>query len=281
MNRTYSKKLLTWGCAAAAAGSLQAASFVLTGTQMTVGVDESGGLIDASFSAGIIPAWRPAVDYLRPGSPFQFYSIGVNGQWDSAGYDSGNNFGATTVNTSLGPILSATTTGRFGDLSFTQVLWFGINSTTIRYEITFENTGPSPLSDVVYAVGLDPDQEADIPPFDFATLNSIPDGDTVIATGATYGDWIRIYSNDRLDHVPSVDEGWNTDPYFLLNMPPNDGDGDNTINMAFAIGDLAPGQVVNFGYEIAIGTVIPEPRDYALLGGLGLLGFAAWRRFRR
>ncbi len=274
------KKLLTLGCAVGAAGSLQAASFVLTGTQMTVGVDESGGLIDASFTAGIIPAWRPAVDYLRPGSPFQFYSIGVDGQWNTAGYAPGNVFSASTANTSAGPTLSATTTGTFGSLSFTQLLWFGINDTTIRYEITFENTGPLTLTDVVYAVGLDPDQEEFILSGVFDTLNSIPDGNTVIATGANFGDWIRIFSNDPLAHVPSVDINWDTDPYNLL-VPHNDGDGDNTINMAFRIGDMAPGQVVTFGYEISIGTVIPEPRDYALLGGLGLLGFAAYRRFRR
>ncbi len=280
MNRILTNKLLTLSCAVGAAGSLQAASFVLTGTQMTVGVDESGGLIDASFTAGIIPAWRPAVDYLRPGTPFQFYSIGVNNQWDVAGYDPGNNFGASTVNTSAGGILSATTTGNFGDLSFTQLLWFGVNDTTIRYAITFENTGTSPLTDVVYAVGVDPDQEEGLIPFLFDTLNSIPDGNTVIATGPNFGDWIRIFSNDPLSHEPSVSFAWDTDPYLLYNTPPNDGDGDNTINMAFRIGDMAPGQQVTFGYEIAIG-VIPEPRDYALLGGLGLLGFAAYRRFRK
>lgn len=280
MNSLITRKLLTLSCAVGAAGSLQAASFVLTGTQMTVGVDESGGLIDAGFNAGIIPAWRPVVDYLRPGTPFQFYSIGVDNQWLSAGYDPGNNFGATTVNTSAGPILSAQTTGTFGDLSFTQLLWFGVNDTTIRYEITFENTGPWPLNSVVYAVGLDADQEEYLIPMQFNTLNSIPDGNTVIATGPNFGDWIQIFSNDPIPHVPSVDENWDTDPYFLLTGP-NDGHGDNTINMAFRIGDMAPGQIVTFGYEISIGTVIPEPRDYALLGGLGLLGFAAYRRFRK
>lgn len=275
------KTTLGLGCFLLAAGTLHAASFVLTGTQMTVGVDESGGLIDASFTAGIIPAWRPAVDYLRPGAPLQFYSIGEGGQWLSAGNLSGNNFGATTVNTSAGGILSATTTGAFGNLSFTQLLWFGVNDPQIRYEITLENTGVSPLFGVVYAVGLDADQEEFLIPNQFDTLNTIPDGDTVIATGPTFGDWIRIYSNDPFRHVPSVDENWNEDPYFLLTGP-NNGNGDHTINMAFDIGEMAPGQVVTFGYEIAIGTsVIPEPQDYALLGGLGLLGFAAWRRCRK
>lgn len=284
MKRGKLKKTVTGlGCALAASGSLSAASFVLTGTQMTVGVDESGGLIDASFSAGIIPAWRPAVDYLRPGSPFQFYSIGVSGSWQEAGFDPGNNFGATTVNTSAGGTLSASTTGSFGDLSFTQLLWFGVNDTTIRYEITFENTGPNPLTDVVYAVGLDPDQEADIPPFVLETLNTIPDANTVIATGTTFGDWIQITSNDPLSHVPSVSFFWDTDPYVLYDTPPNDvGFDDNTISMAFWIGDVAPGQEVTFGYEISIGTgVIPEPRDYAILSGLGLLGLAAYRRLRK
>lgn len=277
----FTKTVMGLGCALAASGSLSAASFVLTGTQMTVGVDESGGLIDASFTAGIIPAWRPAVDYLRPGAPFQFYSIGAFNQWLDAGYDPGNNFNASTVDTSAGGILSATTTGTFGDLSFTQLLWFGVNDTTIRYEITFENTGADTPTDVVYAVGLDPDQEADLLGV-YETLNTIPDANTVMATGTTYGDWIQIFSNDPLSHVPSVSLGWDTDPYLLYNTPPNDvGFEDNTISMAFWIGDMAPGQVVTFGYDISIGTVIPEPRDYAILSGLGLLGLAAYRRFRK
>lgn len=277
----FTKTVVGLGCALAASGSLSAASFVLTGTQMTVGVDESGGLIDAAFTAGIIPAWRPAVDYLRPGAPFQFYSIGVFNQWLDAGFDLGNNFNASTADTSAGGILSATTTGTFGDLSFTQLLWFGVSDTTIRYEITFENTGPNTLTDVVYAVGLDPDQEADLLGV-FETSNTILNSDTVRATGANWGDWIQIFSNDPLSHVPSVSLGWDTDPYLLYNTPPNDvGFEDNTINMAFLIGAMDPGQSVTFGYEISIGTVIPEPRDYAILSGLGLLGLAAYRRFRK
>lgn len=277
----FKKTVMGLGCALAASGSLSAASFVLPGTQMTVGVDDSGGLIDAAFTAGIIPAWRPAVDYLRPGRPFQFYSIGASGQWLDAGYDPDNNFGASTANTSAGSILSATTTGTFGDLSFTQLLWFGVSDTTIRYKIIFENTGPNILTDVVYAVGLDPDQEYDLLGV-FETFNTIPNADTVLATGTTFGDWIQISSYDPLSHVPSVSFNWDTDPYLLFNTPPNDvGYNDSAINMAFWIGDMAPGQVVTFGYDISIGTVIPEPRDYAILSGLGLLGLAAYRRFRK
>jgi hypothetical protein len=283
----FTKTVTGLGCALAASGSLSAASFVLNGTKMTVGVDESGGLIDSSFMAGIIPAWRPGVDYLRPHIPFQFYSIGVNGQWAAAGYYHGNTFSATTANTSAGSILSATTTGTFGALSFTQYLWFGLNDTTIHYQITFENTGNYPLNAVVYAVGLDPDQE--YYPLGIAdTLNSIlPHGDTVIATGANLGDWIQIFGIAPQDPyfksalVASVSKDWYTDPYILIKGP-YDGNGDYTINMAFSFGKLDPGEQKIFGYEISIGTkVIPEPQDYALLGGLGLLGFAAYRRYRK
>ncbi len=246
---------------------------------MTVGVDESGGLIDFDFNAGIIPAWRPAVDFLRPGSPFQFYSIGANGQWNAAGYEDGNNFGATTVNTSAGATLSATTTGAYGTLSFTQLLWFGINDTAIRYEVTFENTGNTPLPGVVYAVGLDPDQEADTWG-DFDTLNSILDPNTVIAVGARDGDWIWIRAEPGQDNKPSISAGWETDPYVLYLSPPNDGNGDYTISMAFSLGDMDPGDTRTVRYEIRIG-VVPEPAHYAPAGGLGLLGFTAWRRFKR
>lgn len=274
------------------AASAHADSFVLNGTQMTVGVDESGGLVhdliedSVSHTFGITPGWRPAVDYLRPGSPFQFYSIGMSGNWDYAGYDPGNNFSATTANTSAGTTLSARTTGAFtttaGTLNFTQLLWFGINDTTIRYEVTFENTGNTVLEDVVYAVGLDPDQEFDTRST-YDTFNSILDPNTVIAVGPTDGDWIWIRAEPGQSNEPSISYDWYTDPYLLYNSPPNDGYGDYTISMAFSLGTMDPGDVRTVRYEIAIGAgaVVPEPAHYALVGSLGLLGLAAWRRFKR
>jgi len=285
MSRSLGKALSWWSassCALIVSCSLNGASFVLSGNKMTVGVDRSGALIHESgpgSGTGIVPYWRPEVDYLWPSIPVQFYSIGVNSVWDKAGFAYGDPFNATTVNTSVGNILSAQTTGAFGDLSFTQILWFGMDDTTIRYEITFENTGTTTLQNVVYAVGLDPDQEYN----NYGTcntLNSIPDGNTVVATGANLGDRIWIYSNDSIAHTPSVSAPeWITDPYLLFNGL-NDGNGDNTINMAFNVGSLNRGQTVTFSYEISIG-MVPEPRGYAIIAGVGLFVFAGCQRVRK
>jgi hypothetical protein len=46
-------------------------------------------------------------------------------------------------------------------------------------------------------------------------------------------------------------------------------------------GDYGTGGTWRFDNVEISGTVVPEPHEYAALAGLGLIGFAAWRRSRR
>ena len=68
------------------------AGFVLSGDYVRVGVHESGGMIDEGFTVGIeydatgTATWS-LWDFIKPGSPFEFYSIGYGGStYNTAGY---------------------------------------------------------------------------------------------------------------------------------------------------------------------------------------------------
>ncbi|MDY7002175.1 MAG: hypothetical protein SVS15_10400, partial [Thermodesulfobacteriota bacterium] len=94
---------------------------VLEGSYLRVGIQNSGTLVNDDYTVGIdydssgTQTW-PGWDYLTPGSPFEFYSIGYGGDtWDYADSDGGYNpFGASTSVSGL----SATTTGAFGPLAY-------------------------------------------------------------------------------------------------------------------------------------------------------------------
>ncbi len=261
---------------------------ILTGNFLRVGINDSGGLIDGGFTVGITQSATgnstfPSADFLTPGSPFEFYSIGYNNGAGNvtavAGYefDPSNPFSATTTNTSAGSTLSASTSGTFGPLSISQTLSFGMSGSIINFSVTLTNTGGTSLTNVVYARGLDPDQDVNAGG-SYSTTNAVVNGNLVTAFGPTTGWTIGIFSNSAITHTPSVREDWSTDPYMLLNSM-NDGDGDNAINIAWNVGTLAAGQssTIQFSYQIS---AIPEPSTYAACVGLAAVALV-WRRSRR
>jgi len=229
---------------------------ILTGNYLHVGVSESGGLIDDAFTVGIdydktgTSTWT-TWDFLKPGSPFEFYSIGVDNSWKAAGYSTGNSFGASTTGTSAGTINSAVTTGAYGDISFQQKLSYADSAGAIDFQVQLTNTSTTTPHALVYARGLDPDQDV-YAGGGYPTTNTIVNGNLVIGS-APITDWtIGIFSDSAVPHVPTVDAPWDQDPYHLL-VPHSDGYGDYTINMAWDIGTLAPGAstTLDFQYRIA------------------------------
>lgn len=258
---------------------VRAADAILNGKYLRVGVNDSGGLIDSRFTVGIdydktgTSSWT-GFDFLKPGTPYEFCSVGYGEKWAQAGYYYGNPLGSTTTNTSSASVLSTHTSGgKFGELGLTQDLSYAIGSGYIDFSVTLKNLSDASMSNVVYARGLDPDQDV-YAGGGFPTTNNIVSGDLVTGS-APVTDWtIGIFSNSAIPHVPTVHSYWpNGNPYYLL-TPWNDGNGDYSINMAWNIGTLGAGQsaTIDFQYRIAQteGGVVGVPDSASTLGLLGL-----------
>jgi hypothetical protein len=275
-------------------GSAQA--LVLDGNVLRVGVDQSGGLVDLGASQGI--TYKPVLpgtsnDFTLPGTPWEFYSIGVNGSSVVGGVTgtAQNPLGLVTVDWSGGgTMLTMTTDGAYslggGLLTYTQQVAFDTNSNVMKVSATFYNVGSTLIQNLVYARGMDPDQ--DVNKFSsFVTNNTILGPGSVQAIGPLTGLYVRMDSlvpggvASISDSTPAFP--WETDPYNLLaggllNGALAGNPWDYTINMAWAIGDLAPGRSYEVDFTYTFGQV-PLPPSVLLLGsGLLGLGLVGWRR---
>ncbi len=275
--------------------SARAGDQILTGNVLKVGISDGGSLIDSAFTVGIDQSPTQngvftGFDFLKPGTPFEFWSVGADGNsgTQGAGNYAYNAFGGTTTNTSAGSLLSTSTTGlHFNDISLSQLMSFGQNSGIIDFSVTLTNIGNAPLSNVVYARGLDPDQDV-YAGGGYETTNTVVSGDLVTAR-APVTDWtIGIYSNSSYAHTPTVQSSWATNPYTLL-TPHNDGYGDYTINMGFDLGTLnvRESKTVTFQYRVAEthGEVehpgVPDSGSTLSLMGVAFAACAGFMRIRR
>ena len=258
-------------------GMAHASDVTLTGNYLNVGVNNSGALINSGVTLGIqfdptgTGNFAGAPDFITPGSPFEFYSVGVNGTFQGTAVYGSNPFGAVTFQTGSGATQASSTFALLGgSVIMTQTTYFNVNSKSINFSVDFINNTAAPIT-VQYARGLDPDQDAQTYGI-FDTNNSLT-AHTVTAVGPVSG--LSIQIQDLLNPavgagVPSVNN-WTTDPYALL-LGGNLGNGDNAISMAWNFTIPAGNSAeVDFRYNVS---AVPLPPALLLFapGLLGLIG---------
>jgi hypothetical protein len=270
------------------AGAGQAASLVLDGSILTVGIDESGGLVNLGTSQGIIYKPGPPNDFTYPGTPWEFYSLGVNGVSAVGGVAGSalNPIGVVTVDVSSATNLAAHTDSHSitlggATIRYDQTVAFDIGSNVIQFKADLFNVGSTTAFNVVYARGLDPDQDV-YSGSGFATNNFFPGPGSVIAIGPLTKLAIRIDAITAGGVTSIADLGWVTDPYVLaggglvggaIAGNPND----YSINIAWLVGDILPGASVELDWTYTISRV-PEPGILILLGmGLSAVGMLSRR----
>jgi len=310
--------LMAAGAAVALTQQANAQDFVLDGNTLLVGVNQGGSIVESTVG-GPTPTspfigiqydstgtgnYGLGYDFITPGDPYQYYAVGVGGSYAQNSYDRGNNLGMSTVNTSTASTLQTTSTGgNYLGLGVSQTLSFqksGTGSGVIAYNVQLKNTTGATLPNVAYSTGLDPDQDVY---FDgnYATANNIVSKNYLYATGTATAWTIGIANTSAYTPTGTwvADEGWDyggdTDPYITTYGTASGslvGAGyanyaDDTINMDWQLGDLAPGATIDLTYDYVIAgtpasasTSIATPDGASTLGllGLALTGLGVIRR---
>jgi hypothetical protein len=320
MNRKYVLTLVA-ACAALALTQKAGAQLVLDGNTLLLGLGANGAMSEYGVS-GPTPTspfiglqydstgtgnYSKGYDFVTPGNPFQYYSVGVNGNFGFASdgsYNTGNTFGVTTANTSPNAsTLQATSSGgSYRGLSINQSVTFqksGTGSGILAYNVQLQNTTGATLNNVAYSTGVDPDQDVY---FDnnYQTANNITSRNYLYATGNATA-WTIAIANTSSTYTPTgtyiYNGGWdngsdmspyNTEYGFFFGGGGNVANyEDDTLNMAWQLGDLAPGQTVDLTYDYVVAgtpaeasTSVGAPDGASTLGllGLALTGLGALRR---
>ena len=220
-----------------------------------------------------------APDFLAPGSPHEYFSIKtvntllVN---NNITPDTASPFQSVTIAplnryaSTPGGVLVNSVYGPVGGykLDMRQKYTVDPNSREIIVEVAMHNTGSLVLTDMMYARGLDPDQQR---PSSFATLNHIGHTygggirvhpDNIAWAGSKPGLSVALYSVDPMAHKACISSTWTEDPQDVLNLTCGNPQpvynptsststtySDDTINIAFKLGDLQPGEEKVFSFK--------------------------------
>jgi hypothetical protein len=282
---------------AACAGSLVATadSFVLTGSYLSIGVGSDGSLVDDGFAVGLQYDPEGSGTFPRVGafgsqdllltqpgnSTWEYLALRVAGVHYGYGATTfGSWFGLTTTDTSAGSLRSAHSVGTIGPLDYTGDLWFDQNAKAIDFSVTLANPTQSVIDDIYFSRGLD--LEPDYWTNGSLSSRNVVDATARSVTAAGFVSWPSLTILDLIGgaEVSVSNAAWGTeDPFLLYTSPPNAGDGENRIHIAYYQPTLNAGESVTWHFQYS---VIPEPRATLALTAVLLLGGGClWRQWRQ
>jgi len=259
-----------------------AAAFDMTGPYLSVGMSNTGGLVDDNFNVGLqfdptgTHNFTNAPDILTAGIPFEFYTVGINGvdQLPNGFFFQPNpNYNVTS--TQVAPLM-ASTAGVVGNglvINQTAV----VSGTSVIFNVTFSNPTSAPMT-VQYARGLY--AEPDLAQFNSVTTVSSISAGKVTALGPLTGVAVSIVdlTGGGVPTIQAFGSGpfnWATD-LATLSIPQaagNYGNTDSSINVYWNLGTLLPNQEGQIAFEYTV-SAVPLPSALLLFapGLLGLVG---------
>ncbi|MEL6107142.1 MAG: Ig-like domain-containing protein [Planctomycetota bacterium] len=235
-------------------GEEQPGPFVLDGNDVQLGINADG-----SFIGGGVGLEFAGTDFLEPGDPLASYTIAFDGTNFTNGSPSvGSDFAVTLSDLSAGDFHGVRAEGIIGDqLRVERVAVFNEGEQFITLGMRLTNVGDATLANVGFLENHDPDQGTPIGVGADTTNDVVLDGELGLASvvnadfpaGLTMG----FGSGDPRATV-SIEQFFVGDPFDVINSPvdPEGGIGDTGLNLAFDLGDLAPGESASLAFAIVL-----------------------------
>ena len=253
--------------------------YVRAGVNGTAGTFGSGGSVRPglqydSTGTGTFPGDSEQGDYLTPGSPFDGFSVMVDGtnysnnnarsnaiDYDASGLTDGTN--SLSWNGSVRGIFDITNT-------------YSLGTTSEYIDITSAITMGTAADDVYFSRHIDPDampEAGDTSATDNVLgYGVIPDSNVAFSEATVSRYALGLYSTDS--NVDAGITGWTQDAdSYTENSVDGDGSntnsGDNTIGLSWHWTSVASGDILTASYAYIFGPSAFDAADTAITGGAG------------
>ena len=241
-------------------GEDKAEEFVLQSEEIALGI-----AIDGSFIGAGVGLEFAGTDFLEPGTPLAGYTVAFGGEnFINRSPESANGFDVALQDLSSGNFHGMRAEGTInGQLRMERVVAFNEGEQFITIAIRLTNVGTTDLIDVAFLENHDPDQGTPIGTGAATNNDVVLEGTLGLASvvndefpaGLTVG----FGSNDPLATI-SMEQFFVDDPFDVINSPedPNGLADDAGMNIAFDLGNLAPGESMTTVFSMVLGRSIDE-----------------------
>jgi len=245
-----------------------------TAGTLGVGYTSSPGLVHDPTGTG---TFDTRTDYVTPGSPFEGFTVSVDGTLYS---NNNSRFSSPAITPVSIEDLSATSvydhhvrwTGEVSGLfSVTHEFYFNDGDETIN--VRTQVTALRDLDNVLYQRTVDPDPDHTLYGVydtvngrgydangdgDFTDSGDIAPADFVHSEGTSTGRTLSLRTHSLVPHNTAVDDPpWSESPADAL-AGTDDGDGDNTIALAFDLGDMSEDEIADLLYAYVMGATLED-----------------------